>query len=616
MKKRILGLSLSLCMLLTMLLGTMVFAAETPMLVISKTQFRLQDKGTVTVKGLTEQAIEDGAYIGIVKEGTKTTNTYADVYVSDLPETNSYEFTAPSEFGKYEIRLMDADNNLITKVLFSVIPGVAELHHLKLSIDKARLGDNMSLTISGLTEAEIALDVYISLVKSGTKIENSYADKYVSDISENNTWEFTAPTEFGKYEIRILYPDGKTMFGKVEFEVAPAKAALEDISITKLEAKSREKIAATIKGLTKAEIREGVFLGVVPVGTKMENTYADIYVSDLLANNIWEFEAPSEYGLYEIRVVYPDNKTLFGVKEFAVISSKAKQGDLTLTPTDAAPGEKMKFTVKGLTEGEVGEGAWIGLVREGTKLENTYADVYISDLPVGNTWEFNAPSEAGKYELRVFCKSSLTPEQMEYGMFGKVTFTVSGPPAVVIYEGYENVSGWAVTEINEAAKNELVTDKVMVEFKKDLTREEFCELVIKLYERMTGKTAEPAATNPFKDTKNPEILKAFNLGIVNGVDMEKGIFAPDAPVNREQIAAMIVRALKKIMPELDTTKAEFTENFHDKNEVSTWAYDSLKFLNNNGIFKGASGYILPKANTTREQGIALVKRVFDKFFDI
>lgn len=29
-----------------------------------------------------------------------------------------------------------------------------------------------------------------------------------------------------------------------------------------------------------------------------------------------------------------------------------------------------------------------------------------------------------------------------------------------------------------------------------------------------------------------------------------------------------------------------------------------------------SMYILPKVNTTREQGIALVKRVYDKFFAI
>jgi hypothetical protein len=43
---------------------------------------------------------------------------------------------------------------------------------------------------------------------------------------------------------------------------------------------------------------------------------------------------------------------------------------------------------------------------------------------------------------------------------------------------------------------------------KPITREEFCELAVLLYETMTGTTASPMSPNPFTDTTNSQILKA------------------------------------------------------------------------------------------------------------
>ncbi len=615
MKKKLFCLMLSLCMLFTMITVVPVIAAESGSIVISKLEFRLRESGTVRVTGLTEGEIEDGAFISIVKEGTRMDNTYADVYVSDLPEGNVLEFTAPSEFGKYELRVVYADNKtLYGKVSFSVVPATAKASDIILSKTQARLRDKMKVTINGLTEEEITEGVWIGLVKEGTKIENTYADVYVDSLPDDNTWEFAAPSEFGKYEIRVVYPDNKTLFGKVSFSVIPAVAKEYDIKLSKDQAKIREKLKVTVNGLTEEEITEGVWIGLVKEGTKIENTYADVYVDSLPNDNTWEFEAPAQFGKYEIRVVYPDNKTVYGKISFTVVSSKAKEGNMILSTTSPAPSEKMSFKISGLTEGEIKEGAWMSIVKAGTKLENTYADKYISDLPESNTWEFNAPSEAGTYELRVFCSSSLTPEQMEYAMFGSVSFTVSGKPAVVVVEGYENLSGWAVSEVNSANENGLVTDTVMSAFTKELTREEFCELVVKLYERMTGKNVEPIAVNPFKDTKNPEILKAYNLGIVNGIKADE--FGTGSFITREQIATMIVRTLKLVMPEMKISDAQFTQKFHDENDISSWAFESIKFLNANEIIKGSQGYILPKANTTREQGILLIQRTFAKFFTI
>ena len=42
-----------------------------------------------------------------------------------------------------------------------------------------------------------------------------------------------------------------------------------------------------------------------------------------------------------------------------------------------------------------------------------------------------------------------------------------------------------------------------------ITREEFAEVVVNFYEIVTGKKAEVHPTKAFKDTTNPQILKAF-----------------------------------------------------------------------------------------------------------
>ena len=268
----------------------------------------------------------------------------------------------------------------------------------------------------------------------------------------------------------------------------------------------------------------------------------------IIVDNTYRFKAPNDFGLYEARVfsaglVHNDEKEandkFFGKVSFRVVSSKAKAGDIKLSKDIVRPGEKLSVTVNGLTKGEISNGAWLGLVKSGEKLVNTSYSISIESLPVNNTYEFTADIEPGKYEVRVFCFGHSRQEDevyYEYGMFGKAEFLVSGDaaPSDEYVSGYEGLHDWHVEEVNTAKKENLVTDKVMSEFPKDITREEFCELAVLLYEKMTG-TKATAAANPFTDTNNPEILKAYNLNIVGGVG--DGKFAPNNRVTRQEISA-------------------------------------------------------------------------------
>ena len=102
----------------------------------------------------------------------------------------------------------------------------------------------------------------------------------------------------------------------------------------------------------------------------------------------------------------------------------------------------------------------------------------------------------------------------------------------------------------EADELGLIPDILIgVDMTQPITREEFCELAVLLYEKVTGEPGKPVSPNPFTDTSKAQILKAFKLGITTGTSATT--FSPDALINREQCATMLFRAIKAMKPNED-----------------------------------------------------------------
>ena len=189
-----------------------------------------------------------------------------------------------------------------------------------------------------------------------------------------------------------------------------------------------------------------------------------------------------------------------------------------------------------------------------------------------------------------------------------IPFNVYGDDENVVFDGTQ--SSWAENEIQEAYKLSLTYADVMSNFRKNITREEFCTLVIKLYEKLTAKTASPG-TDPFKDTNNKEILKAFELGIVKGTSSDT--FSPNYNITRQEMCVMIFRALSVSFSSLNM-ETETAFPFKDEPEIASWAKATMKFAYKHEIMKGVSAdRIDPLSNTTREQGIVLLLRTYKKF---
>ena len=73
-----------------------------------------------------------------------------------------------------------------------------------------------------------------------------------------------------------------------------------------------------------------------------------------------------------------------------------------------------------------------------------------------------------------------------------LTFLLMGV-APVQAGGYQGASQWAVPELDKALKYGLVTDRVRNQMNAPITREEFAEIAVKLYEKGTGDVVEASS---------------------------------------------------------------------------------------------------------------------------
>lgn len=227
-------------------------------------------------------------------------------------------------------------------------------------------------------------------------------------------------------------------------------------------------------------------------------------------------------------------------------------------------------------------------------------------------------SETYYFKARFHSMWGYSGDYINQNVYSNYSNTVKiGNPAY-----WSNASTWAAPELQKAIDAGLVPEILRgADMTKAITREEFCELSVLLYEKTTGKAAEAVAANPFTDTANPQILKAYKLGITSGTSA--ATFSPRVLINREQCAAMLFRAIKSIRPDGDFNTAG-VKDFPDQKHISGWAVEATKYMSKAGIISGnKEGEFMPKAVTTaqeaagygmatREQAIAMSMRAYEK----
>ncbi|ALS24172.1 MULTISPECIES: S-layer homology domain-containing protein [Paenibacillus] len=183
---------------------------------------------------------------------------------------------------------------------------------------------------------------------------------------------------------------------------------------------------------------------------------------------------------------------------------------------------------------------------------------------------------------------------------------------VLAFAAFDDLSShWAKKDIEALVEQKIVDGVTPTQFEpeRSITRAEFAALVV----RSLGLTSVTSSTY-FNDVDASDwyadtVSTATYAGLINGY--EDNSFRPAAPVTREEMAAIVIRALTyadvaTIVP-ADTQK-ELLAQFKDSDQI-VWAHKEIAAALNAKIINGMTADTFNPAGTaTRAQAAAVVNR--------
>lgn len=135
--------------------------------------------------------------------------------------------------------------------------------------------------------------------------------------------------------------------------------------------------------------------------------------------------------------------------------------------------------------------------------------------------------------------------------------------------------------------------------------------------RLAGINPDSYKTGKFTDVKAdayyaPYVNWAAQTGIVEGVTAIT--FAPDTNINREQMAVIMANYAKKLGYDLPRTLKAVT--FADNANISSWAKDAVRAMQQAGILAGKNGNKFdPKGTATRAEVATVLRRFVEIVID-
>lgn len=171
---------------------------------------------------------------------------------------------------------------------------------------------------------------------------------------------------------------------------------------------------------------------------------------------------------------------------------------------------------------------------------------------------------------------------------------------------------WAKEEIEELASKLLVKGMTDSLFKPDaaITRAQFTALLVRslgLFEQAEGASFTDVSENAWY---YGALSAAVNAGLIQGYADRS--FRPDAPVSREEMAVLTVRAMQFAghSAARESNDGEVLAKFADRSRIQAWAASAVAELVEAGVIQGmTSDTFAPEGNLTRAQTAVVLKRM-------
>ena len=139
-------------------------------------------------------------------------------------------------------------------------------------------------------------------------------------------------------------------------------------------------------------------------------------------------------------------------------------------------------------------------------------------------------------------------------------------------------------------------------------------MVVTVLYRFEGKPS-PSAKSTFPDVDQDEfyadaVAWGEEVGVVARFD--DGLFRPNDPVTREQLAVFLQRYAE--FKGYDAEAEADLSDFSDEDEVSAFAQAAVEWANANGLIRGLDdGRLAPRSNASRAEFAAILNRFFKAF---
>ncbi|HWO97656.1 MAG TPA: bifunctional 2',3'-cyclic-nucleotide 2'-phosphodiesterase/3'-nucleotidase [Bacillus sp. (in: firmicutes)] len=166
---------------------------------------------------------------------------------------------------------------------------------------------------------------------------------------------------------------------------------------------------------------------------------------------------------------------------------------------------------------------------------------------------------------------------------------------------------WAHEFVTQLKELGIVKGKTETHFDPEggLTRGQFVSMLVRALKLENGQA------HPFKDVPaylSGEVAVAYEAGITTGKSGTK--FDPNALINREQMASMLIRAYE--MKTGKEFKAEKEASYADAKSITPYAKEYVNGAYELNLMTGAKGNFNPKSKATRAQAAKVVALLLSK----
>jgi hypothetical protein len=138
-----------------------------------------------------------------------------------------------------------------------------------------------------------------------------------------------------------------------------------------------------------------------------------------------------------------------------------------------------------------------------------------------------------------------------------------------------------------------------------VTRAEFAKMVVLAFNLTGGNGVDQFSDVETTDWYAQYVARGYYNGVISGYD--DGTFRPNGLISRQEMAAMISRAINAANKTLPATVA--AESFSDADQIGDWAIDAVTSLQQGGVINGmGDGTYAPADNATRAQAAVIINR--------